>query len=904
MKFKKTFASALAATLCITSIPLSAINVAADDAKVYTYDDYTVEYSITNSWGNTDAVNVKITNTGNDPIENWMLYFEPNGDITNIWNAQEATSSGGYTYYKNAGYNSRISTGSYVTFSYFVDDCVGVPEDFLMCQKRAEKSSGYSVSVSEDQSWGNGFNGTITLTNDSDVAIEDWELTFDTNFTITEITSSWSGTMTTLEPYSYMLKGSYTNVIAPHTSVQLGFSGVKNGTPEIISSTLTEVVVDEDLLFELTVLQDDCVDWSELPDSDGDGLPDEYESDYGCNINNPDSDGDGLPDGYEILKVGSDPADAHSLDTTLTDGQFDNDSDSLTNYQEYQLGTDPLVADSDYDGLTDGQEVNIYRTDPLDNDTDDDGISDGDEIALDLNPLLTDSDNDEVLDNKEKFSQNITFDGAESDELVDKVYVAFEGTGYINSTTSIKSVMDVDWMCSNVVGLVGEPYDLSTISEFDEATVTFKIDSTALGNTDFDDLLVLWYDETNQRFVDMDATHNLTDYTLTFTTPHFSKYLIVDCNEWYDAWSENNYPDNETILHTAITIDCSSSTEYSDPNFYRITAANSFVDVMQAADLASVVFFADGASIEQGLTNNQEALHTAINNVFSAGTTNYEAAIQQSMSALSAGHSNASEDIIIFLSDGAPTEIIDGTGVPISPENFDYSIIDDAADAGIKIYTIGLSTPPNSDGETILQEIADRTNGEYYYAATADELVAHFLTINMSKKYDITTDSDEDGLPDLFETYGMPIANGQVIFTDTNDSDADDDGLTDGEEIVMHIVDNEEEVRNAYKYMYDYIPDVFISDNGGIYFEVVTDPTDEDTDGDGILDIDEVKIVGEDGIAARYGVQNTTYYRYTVDEHFYDYDTHKSKLHPIKTVMYIIQISGIQIIRIQVYSRN
>ena len=37
----------------------------------------------------------------------------------------------------------------------------------------------------------------------------------------------------------------------------------------------------------------------------------------------------------------------------------------------------------------------------------------------------------------------------------------------------------------------------------------------------------------------------------------------------------------------------------NDPNNYRITAANSFVDVMNAADLASVIFFADGADEKQ-----------------------------------------------------------------------------------------------------------------------------------------------------------------------------------------------------------------------------------------------------------------------------------------------------------------
>ena len=248
LKLKKVIATVISIGMGLSSIPITSLSAFAEETKIYTYDDYSIEYKVTNSWGNTDAVDVEITNTGDETIENWMLYFDPNGEIAHIWNAKEATSPSGYTYFKNSGYNSAISAGAQVKFSYFVEDCTDFPNDFIMCQKRAEKETGYSVSVTERESWGNRFNGTITLSNDSDEAIEDWELTFDTNFTITEITSSWAGTMTTLEPYSYKLKGSYTNVIAPHTSMALGFSGVKNGTPEIISSTLTEVVVDENMI--------------------------------------------------------------------------------------------------------------------------------------------------------------------------------------------------------------------------------------------------------------------------------------------------------------------------------------------------------------------------------------------------------------------------------------------------------------------------------------------------------------------------------------------------------------------------------------------------------------------------------------------------------------------------------
>ena len=42
--------------------------------------------------------------------------------------------------------------------------------------------------------------------------------------------------------------------------------------------------------------------------------------------------------------------------------------------------TDPNDADSDDDGLSDGDEVNTYGTDPNDADSDDDGLSDGEEV--------------------------------------------------------------------------------------------------------------------------------------------------------------------------------------------------------------------------------------------------------------------------------------------------------------------------------------------------------------------------------------------------------------------------------------------------------------------------------------------------------------------------------------------
>ena len=67
-------------------------------------------------------------------------------------------------------------------------------------------------------------------------------------------------------------------------------------------------------------------------------------------------------------------------------GSADEDGDGLTTDQELQLGTSPLRADTDNDGLSDGDEVRLYRTDPLNPDTDGDGYLDGAEVRAGYNP--------------------------------------------------------------------------------------------------------------------------------------------------------------------------------------------------------------------------------------------------------------------------------------------------------------------------------------------------------------------------------------------------------------------------------------------------------------------------------------------------------------------------------------
>lgn len=76
-----------------------------------------------------------------------------------------------------------------------------------------------------------------------------------------------------------------------------------------------------------------------------------------------DGDDDYLPDAWEV-EHGLDPADNGFTNRGRDGERGDFDQDGLNNREEYLLGTNPALADSDNDGLSDGDEVKVYGTDP------------------------------------------------------------------------------------------------------------------------------------------------------------------------------------------------------------------------------------------------------------------------------------------------------------------------------------------------------------------------------------------------------------------------------------------------------------------------------------------------------------------------------------------------------------
>ena len=567
----------------------------------------------------------------------------------------------------------------------------------------------------------------------------------------------------------------------------------------------------------------DFVNWQYLMDTDGDWLPDCIEEFLGSDMNLADTDGDKLPDGYEFFIAGTDCLIYDTTGEGMSDGEYDFDKDGLNNSKEYEVGTHPWEADCDSDLLTDGEEVNIHDSNPLKGDTDDEGLSDGDEIKLGTSPLVQDTDGDSILDCDEKIMQDYVYETSKDDLYIEKVKVTLNATGNVEETTWIEGMHGMDPICEGVIGIVDEPFSIETESDFDTATISFKMNMDGLGNKSVEDYIILWYDEENCTFVEMDTKYDAVNGIISTETTHFSRYMVVDKAEWFEAWNmqlDYSNTENEKSTYTVLAVDCSGSMDTYDPitSYFdtsnmqqtndcdRYDAIRHFIYAMEEGDKTAIITFESFAEVQCELTDSKSTLLKEAAKFYNSGGTDFNAALQESLNVLN-NCSNEAVKKIVLLSDGNATA--------------DEAILADIVDAKIKVYTIGLG---NSSYDAELQRIADVTGGEFFKAYKSGELEGIYEDISMGID---TTDTDGDKLYDVYEVVGIRIQNGATIFTNPTNPDMDEDDLLDGVEI-------DPKVRHKVVY------DATGAQQEIEYFVMISDPKEKDGDLDGYLDTEEI----------------------------------------------------------------
>lgn len=574
-------------------------------------------------------------------------------------------------------------------------------------------------------------------------------------------------------------------------------------------------------------------------DSDQDSLPDEAETRFGSDPKKADTDGDGLTDAQEVLTT-TDPRQKDSDGNGVGDADEDVDSDELTNAVEIRLGTLPTTSDTDQDALSDSDEVR-RGTDPLKDDTDDDGISDGDEVLLDADPLEADSNGNGIPDSEDSLTRTV------ADSSMG-VTATLSGTGASAARASL--AVDSSGRFDELPETITPVVDVHAPDGVTEGTVTFSFDPASV---DADaDLAIIHYDEATASF-DLPENQEIDTSagTATVTTTTFSPFTIIDVKKLAKQW-QNIITLPRTGLGTvkssilaALAIDSSGSMSWNDPDRLRVAAAQSFIsgltsnefsDPSKPHDRAAVIDFDDDAVTLQPLTEELGDAKKAVELVDEDGGTNIGAGLSAALDQL------PRNPRLDFALDGARSYskvailLTDGDG------EYDPALTDRAKSESVRVYTVGLGAGTNVQ---LLQDIADGTQGKFFFVDQADGLKDAFQRIEEDQN---KPDSDGDGISDETESKPWPACNGKMYTTKPDVKDSDGDGLSDGDEAGTVVSRSVKTKTGTYAwncFASTSNPGATDTDNDGIddYTEVSegTLPHDPDSDHDGLNDLDETE---------------------------------------------------------------
>ncbi|MEA1895906.1 MAG: VWA domain-containing protein [Euryarchaeota archaeon] len=153
-------------------------------------------------------------------------------------------------------------------------------------------------------------------------------------------------------------------------------------------------------------------------------------------------------------------------------------------------------------------------------------------------------------------------------------------------------------------------------------------------------------------------------------------------------------------------------------------AAKLFVDLLESQDQVGLVSFSSSATLDSSLTSDFEHAKSVIAGYSAGGSTNMGDALSKSIQELKTNGRDDTIWSIIYFTDGqtnaglTKTEILD-------------SLVPEAIDAGIIIYTLGYGSNVDED---FLRQVAEATCGKYYFAPDSAKLMEIYIELSQKIK--------------------------------------------------------------------------------------------------------------------------------------------------------------------------
>ncbi|MBR4777512.1 MAG: cellulose binding domain-containing protein, partial [Lachnospiraceae bacterium] len=751
-------------------------NIALCSEEFVVEDGYSTKLVVNSDWGSGFSGAIELSNTGKEAIEDWTIEFDFNRDIDTIWNGVIVKREGSHYVIKNADYNQKILPGQSVSIG-FNGHKGNVKTETI---NNVKLSSFGSVSTTPKV-----VDGRVKI--DTSMLIPDEENIF---FMPKDVYSI----IGTVENSSNVKKLTYSSnntfgLDLLSGELTIGDNWAIENIPLILGYnelTVTALYKDNTVSSDTIIIAymyDDRMDGFDnlVIDSDSDGLEDYIEAIYGTDPLKKDTDEDGLSDYTELVVMGTDPLKADTDGNGILDGNEDYDKDGLSNKEEEELGTLLYGVDSDYDDLTDYDEVHKYNTNPVLADTDGDGASDGFEVANGYDPLTAETSFkvEKTVDvGGTTYELLLTADG-ENIESLEVIPVNNSGAKY-----------------GLIPGYLDAAVDFRINGTFESAKLKVYFDESYLEIEGF--VPALYYiDEENHEMVEIPGEWDGVSNYFYVDVPHFSTYITLNKTEFIRVW-ENAIKahaitqDGKTNLNIVFVTDLSGSMRGSKITTMK-SSINAFIDVLSPSDKAAVVSFTSSATVLSGLTSDKTVLKQIVSSMSVGGMTAIYTGLDKAVEILENPDVSGYKMIIVFT---------DGYDEPSTTYDGQYkSIVERALKADISIQTIGIGTIDSA----LLTKVAQNTGGSFYYAENASALTSQVTQVQ-EDIIDYTKDSNNDGISDYFTKLlcdgklitwrGEPILIGATYEEVQNDSDGDldNDGIKNGEELILQT--NEDKVVN------------------------------------------------------------------------------------------------------------
>lgn len=388
--------------------------------------------------------------------------------------------------------------------------------------------------------------------------------------------------------------------------------------------------------------------------------------------------------------------------------------------------------DSDSDGLTDLYEGSYSNTNGNEADSDGDGLLDGDEIVLGLDPKKEDS----LGDGKKDGERVLEYTYKDGD-----VTLELEGKGNLTKTSvDLYSTETTD----NVSSILAGVYSIYTDATLSSAKVTIKYDKTKAQKAGLAEanLSVYSLDDRENTFVAIKGSKvDAEKGTITFETETLGKYFIADTTKLTSNLTTDLVfcIDNSGSMYSKEIV---ADSEENDVDFKRVDVVADLVTKLQGKYRFGVGKFTfeykDVVTLQSDKTSIVNSVNSIKNISENFSGTNISAGIEGALKQFS-DDAALNRRYIILLSDGKDTTNVEG---------YDKDLLKNqlliAKEKNVKIYTVGLGSVIDEEN---LKNIAEETNGKYYFASNADDLEVIFGVISAELNYNLY-DTDNDDIDD------------------------------------------------------------------------------------------------------------------------------------------------------------